>query len=259
MLNAHYQPSLCVGNGEGQVFIFRDFDHEEKLVTAFRALGEINKRGTPLVMEYSNYNLFVSGNSKKMACWDLIKEKKKADIVTQTDSYITSLNIYDKPRDFLVMAGFNDGMSRVYDLRTPPNDRTVLKFGGTSVNNKVVKVHVDPSRENKFIVAYSNGDMSFWDYRKPSESPHTMRVVDKNLTTMAFHNYAPIMAAGSQDKYINVMNMWGDKLNLLKFHEGFMGQRMGPVKCLAFHPYEYKLASAGLDNIVSIYGTSPSK
>ena len=47
-------------------------------MTAFRALGEINKRGTPLVMEYSNYNLFVSGNSKKMACWDLIKEKKKA-------------------------------------------------------------------------------------------------------------------------------------------------------------------------------------
>ena len=25
-----------------------------------------------------------------------------------------------------------------------------------------------------------------------------MQVVDKNLTTMAFHNYAPVMASGSQ-------------------------------------------------------------
>ena len=42
----------------------------------------------------------------------------------------------------------------------------MLKFGGTSLNNKVVKVHVDPARENKFIVAYFNGEMSYWDYRK---------------------------------------------------------------------------------------------
>lgn len=45
------------------------------------------------------------------------------DIITQTDNYVTSLNIHDKPTDFLVMAGFNDGMARVYDLRTPPLDR----------------------------------------------------------------------------------------------------------------------------------------
>ena len=53
---------------------------------------------------------------------------------------------------------------------------------------------------------------------------------------------SPAKYLNSQDKYINVHNMWGDKLNLLKFHEGFMGQRMGPVKCLAFHPYEVSFA-----------------
>ena len=35
-----------------------------------------------------------------------------------------------------------------------------------------------------------------------------------------------------------------------------MGQKVGPSISLAFHPFDYKLVSAGLDNCVTVYGKS---
>jgi len=37
---------------------------------------------------------------------------------------------------------------------------------------------------------------------------------------------------------IRIWNTWGDKLNDIKFSEGFMGQKVGPISSLAFHPFE---------------------
>jgi hypothetical protein len=33
------------------------------------------------------------------------------------------------------------------------------------------------------------------------------------------------------------MNFNGEELSLIRYHDGFLGQRIGPVSCLAFHPY----------------------
>ena len=30
-------------------------------------------------------------------------------------------------------------------------------------------------------------------------------------------------------------------LSSIRYHDGFMGQRIGPTKCLAFHPYKVSL------------------
>jgi hypothetical protein len=34
-----------------------------------------------------------------------------------------------------------------------------------------------------------------------------------------------------------VQDFDGLELNQIRYHEGFLGQRIGPVSCLAFHPY----------------------
>lgn len=36
---------------------------------------------------------------------------------------------------------------------------------------------------------------------------------------------------------INVYNESGDVLSTIKYHEGFLGQRIGTISCLAFHPH----------------------
>ena len=44
--------------------------------------------------------------------------------------------------------------------------------------------------------------------------------------------------SGSAQQYIGIFNHAGDGLSTIKYHEGFMGQRIGPITCLTFHPYK---------------------
>ena len=41
-----------------------------------------------------------------------------------------------------------------------------------------------------------------------------------------------------QNQRIKISNFDGKELNVIKYHEGFLGQRIGPVSSIAFHPYE---------------------
>ena len=41
-----------------------------------------------------------------------------------------------------------------------------------------------------------------------------------------------------QNQRIKISNFEGKELNVIKYHEGFLGQRIGPVSSIAFHPYE---------------------
>jgi regulator-associated protein of mTOR len=71
------------------------------------------------------------------------------------------------------------------------------------------------------------------------------------------------------------MNLSGEEVSLIRYHDGFLGQRIGPVSCLAFHPYVHSkknilyyafltfivffcryqilLAAGATDSIISIY------
>ena len=43
--------------------------------------------------------------------------------------------------------------------------------------------------------------------------------------------------SGMADQMITVYNTSGDTTSVIKYHEGFMGQRVAKVSCLAFHPH----------------------
>ena len=47
--------------------------------------------------------------------------------------------------------------------------------------------------------------------------------------------------------------MDGEVLSVVRYHQSFLGQRIGPVSCLGFHPYSILLAAGASDSIVSIY------
>jgi len=73
------------------------------------------------------------------------------------------------------------------------------------------------------------------------------------MTALAVHNYAPILACGSEKQKIKVYSSTGEELNIIRYHEGFLGQRIGPISCLNFHPYQLLMGAGATDSIVSLY------
>lgn len=45
-----------------------------------------------------------------------------------------------------------------------------------------------------------------------------------------------VIRSGSVNQSISLFDLSGAALHTIKFHEGFMGARIGPVSCLSFHP-----------------------
>ena len=90
---------------------------------------------------------------------------------------------------------------------------------------------------------------------------------------MSIHNCAPVMATGSHKQFIKILTLSGDLLSMIRllilqtcfdlyvligncsyrYHDGFLGQRIAPVSCLAFHPHKMLLAAGATDHIVAIY------
>ena len=45
-------------------------------------------------------------------------------------------------------------------------------------------------------------------------------------------------------KLYNISN--GESINSIKYHDGFMGQKIGPTKSLSFHPYKVMYFNRGV-------------
>jgi hypothetical protein len=45
------------------------------------------------------------------------------------------------------------------------------------------------------------------------------------------------------------------QVHSIRYFDGFLGARIGPVTCLAFHPTRMLLAVGSTDSLLSIYGS----
>ena len=52
------------------------------------------------------------------------------------------------------------------------------------------------------------------------------------------------------NQFIAVYNSNGDVISNIKYYDGFMGQRIGAISCLAFHPYWVLCHSYSLHSII---------
>lgn len=109
------------------------------------------------------------------------------------------------------------------------------------------------------ILMYSvTGDIKYWDPR----FTQSVRTLPTSLQINAcdIHNYAPLLAwwvaiamativglpvlvhSASRNQSIKIYSTDSDELvNSIRYHDGFMGQKIGPTRCLAFHPYKVKI------------------
>ena len=92
----------------------------------------------------------------------------------------------------------------------------------------------------------------------PHASVRTIEAMAQSstMTALAAHPNAPLLASGSHNQFIKVMTRDGEQLSVIRYHDGFLGQRIGPVSCLAFHPNQLLLAAGATDSIVAVYNTA---
>ncbi|XP_064478039.1 regulatory-associated protein of mTOR-like [Ornithodoros turicata] len=252
-LNAHDMPLLLTGSDDGAVRVWRNYSSSSRdLVTAFQALGDTasTTKGAGMVLDWDQESttLIASGDVRVIRIWDTEQERKILDMPTGTDSPITSLSTDHEGS--LLVAGCGDGTVRVYDRRLPPSDCRIMTLRGHS--SWVVNVHLEV-RDRRIISGSVSGDVRFWELGQTTS--HRTVKTGTDVTAMAVHPAFDIFACGSANQQISVFNDEGQSIGHIKHHDWFIGQRVGSVACLAFHPLKMCLASGSTDTIVSVYST----
>jgi hypothetical protein len=138
--------------------------------------------------------------------------------------------------------------------RLPPEQANV--FGFVEHQTWVVNVEMQRGGGKHIISGSVSGDIKFWDIRgHRTSSIKTIELHRSAMTALAVHEFAPIVASGSHNQFIKIMDTGGNLISMIRYHEGFLGQRIGPVSCLEFHPHRPVLAAGATDSIVAIYSS----
>ena len=73
------------------------------------------------------------------------------------------------------------------------------------------------------------------------------------LSALVAHKYAPVIASGSSERAIKLWDLEGNNIASIRYYNSFLGQRIGAVRSLAFHPNSLLLAAGSNDSIATVY------
>uniref|UniRef100_A0A8C0DFM0 Regulatory associated protein of MTOR complex 1 n=1 Tax=Balaenoptera musculus TaxID=9771 RepID=A0A8C0DFM0_BALMU len=253
-LNGQDCSLLLTATDDGAIRVWKNFADLEKnpeMVTAWQGLSDMlpTTRGAGMVVDWEQETglLMSSGDVRIVRIWDTDREMKVQDIPTGADSCVTSLSC-DSHRS-LIVAGLGDGSIRVYDRRMALSECRVMTYREHTA--WVVKAYLQKHPEGHIMSVSVNGDVRFFDPRMP-ESVNVLQII-KGLTALDIHPQANLIACGSMNQFTAIYNGSGELINHIKYYDGFMGQRVGAISCLAFHPHWPHLAVGSNDYYISVY------
>ena len=264
------------------------------LASAFVALPDVaqDARGSGMVLSWiqPTGTLVAGGNSSTIRVWDVGREQCVRVFDTGLGTCTTAIASRTVGMDFAAashvspfygaspnyspspfrnqgdgsmnlvswtFAGSADGTVSVFDERVP----STAAHGGRVHCSRdhtawIVSAHLRADGVPEVITGSVRGAVKFWDLRS-MRTFKSFEVHKSPLTALAVHSCAPIIATGSHAQFIKILTLGNDQLgSIIKYHDGFLGQRIGPVSCLAFHPTRMRLAAGATDSIVSIYTTA---
>ncbi|CAM9776589.1 unnamed protein product [Discosporangium mesarthrocarpum] len=196
--------------------------------------------------------LFTGGQGVDLKAWDLGREQCWAEWEVYREACVTVLAAppLESPgfsmQPGCVLGGFMDGAIQLYD---PREKRAVQRF--TDHDSWIVNLHF--TKEYEFLSACLSGSVRMWDVRKEGPPKRSILVQRASMTALAVHKRIPIMASGSHNQFIKILTLDGEALSLIRYHQGFLAQRVGPITALAFHPNKLMLAAGATDSITTIY------
>ena len=264
-LNAHSSSLLVAGDADGVVRVWGGLGLERgpyeerkvRLVSAFRAVEDVQlfRKSAGLVCSWSarEAHLYCAGDSDSLVSWDLERESLVRSLHTETDACATVVATLPL-QPHRITVGFGDGSLKLFDLR----DRSHRPAQAYAHEHSAWIVHADVHKHNpsELCSGCVAGDLKFWDARVAGASQRTLDVQNSAMTALSAHAEAPLLASGSHNQFVKFMLRDGDQLNIVRYHDGVFGQRIGPVASLAFHPTKLIAAAGSTDSVVGIYSAS---
>ncbi|KEI41870.1 uncharacterized protein L969DRAFT_83722 [Mixia osmundae IAM 14324] len=247
---------LLTGSSDGNVRIFRNYSTKAELVTAFRGLIDIIKSthdesGLVTDWQQGRGHLVVGGNSKTIRIWDAPKEVCVQDIATRSNSCLTSLTS-DQVGGNVLIAGFGDGVVRVYDRREGP--RTIMKVVWRGFHPAwVQQVSLQKGGTRELVSGSRDGTVCVWDIRY-SQPLRIVQAHQGGMVCMATHEHAPVFATASEYDVVKVWNMTGtEPISKFRNSAGLLTQRITGTSSMAFHPHQMLLATGADDGHLNLY------
>ena len=153
----------------------------------------------------------------------------------------------------LAFVGCRDGAVRSIDTRAPSSAASIVhQYGGVDA---VVSVSL---QYYHLITANANSDFAIIDTRTNAPINTFQRAAHRDgatkLTAAAVHPFAPLCATGSHKPLLEIFDVASlATVETIKYHIGFLGQRIGGINALTFHRHRQLLAVACNDAFISIF------
>ncbi|XP_044758345.1 regulatory-associated protein of mTOR isoform X2 [Coccinella septempunctata] len=288
-MNSHDVSLIMAGISDGSIKVFKPVvgsNKEPQLVSAWSVFADMKSNFTNLILSWEQWTqtVITASDTKVLRFWDTVKELKAFDLYLGTDSPVTCMDstfsnasneqlssyVNDRenacscskrdhssslrrpcstPCHGYVVVGLDNGWVRLFDRRCNPLDGRVRSWDESGPPVLGVKF----LRENLVMSGSAKGDVKLYDIRM-KHALETHQVYDDGMLCFDVHSSAGLFACGSANQPIGIYNLQGTYLNSIKFYEGFMGHRIGPVSCIGFHPHKVILATGTSDCSISVYG-----
>lgn len=290
-LNEDDQPLLMVGSSDGVLKVYRNYysSSDVKVITAFRALTELipSNKNAGLVFDWQQGQgkALVAGDVKVIKVWNAATELCVGDIPARSSSCVTSLTS-DQVAGQIFIAGFGDGVVRVFDQRLNP--RTAMVKIWREHRQWITNIHMQRGGVRELVSASRNGEVKLWDLRNERavltlNATSSLAGSEKDSTTnpstpggghgysstllrsLSVHEHAPVFAVGTDKHEVKSFNTNGDSLGvfeplpsrLVNMVGGSLAARgygsQSPIVATAYHPHRMLLAcAAGGDGHVSL-------
>ncbi len=210
----------------------------------------VGQRSPVITCWNNNQTLFTSGNVPFVRAWDLHREYAAYDLATSVNAGVTTL--CDVGGNGLI-AGFGSGAVKLFDPRADKEAaKDLMGFNACTVG-----LSVPLTSPNSVVGVSRDGKVNIWDLRAGSTKQCSpMRSfatkAKSEVSAFALHSVAPILACGYMEQ-IHLYNLNGEQLRVIRYHEGFLEERIGPISALAFHPHSLVLAAASTDKYISVW------
>ena len=148
--------------------------------------------GVLTAWEQQKGHLLVGGDMRVVRLWDATVERHVRDIATQAGSNLTAIAA-DEPDGNVFVAGFGDGVVRLFDKRLDDASNVVLRTWRKH-HTWIQSVHLQRGGQRELVTGSMNGDVRIWDVRAPDTPLYEHTVQPQGLQALAVHSAAPVFA-----------------------------------------------------------------
>eukprot|EP01028_Stygiella_incarcerata_P001214 TRINITY_DN1192_c0_g1_i3.p1 TRINITY_DN1192_c0_g1~~TRINITY_DN1192_c0_g1_i3.p1 ORF type:complete len:1538 (+),score=424.15 TRINITY_DN1192_c0_g1_i3:82-4614(+) len=255
LINPSSESFLAVGSNDGCIRVWKDyFDATKppKLVTSFVALKKHvpRKDGRDFLISWQQHEsiMYVGGEFSVVSVWDMGMEQCVNLIPTGSSHAVTSMTC-DQGGGQMCVVGCGDGTIRVLDQRLKGMHSVVSVFKAD--DEPIVGVHLQRADQTQIITGSFSGHVRLWDSRV-SSAYSVLPPRKGRMTEITVHDYAPLIARGTAEQFVDIIDTSGKELGVLYGGDGFLEHYSGTLQAMQFHPTQLCLGIASSDGTVSM-------